>query len=107
MEDLGRIAKCFLYNICWRILSNLNSTIEGDKGDEIDKFLNNIPIPYSFPEISLWSAVIATRSTKFKIWSVYVYTTCFKIKQLYEEIKRAYFATSCAQASWNTAIDHV
>lgn len=90
------------------MLSNLNSTTAGDKEDEIDKFLNNIAILYSFSEIPLcWSAVIATSSTKFKIWSVYVYTTCFKIKQLYEEIKRAYFATSCAHASWNTAIDHV
>lgn len=90
------------------MLSNLNSTTAGDKGEEIDKFLNNNLILHSFSEIPLWiSAVIATCSTKFKIWSVYVYTTCFKIKQLYEEIKCAYFATSCAEASWNTAIDHV
>lgn len=42
------------------MLSNLNSTTAGDKRDEIDKFLNSIPIPYSFPEIPLWrSAVIA------------------------------------------------
>lgn len=90
------------------MLSNLNSTTAGDKGDEIDKFLNNIPIPYSFSEIPVWrSAVIATCSTKFKIWSVYIETAYFEIKQLYQEIKRAHFATSCAQASWNIAIDHV
>lgn len=88
--------------------SDLNSTPAGDKGDEIATFLNNIPIPYTSSELPLWrSAVITTCSTKFKIWSVYVYTTCFKIKQMYEEIKCAYFATSCAQASWNTCIDHV
>lgn len=68
---------------------NLNSTTAGEKGDEIDKFLNNAPIPYSFSETPLWRSAVITRcNTKFIIWSVYVYTTCIHNKYICLKLNR-------------------